>query len=551
MLKTYRDPTTGKIITETGEHIKSLADYEAKVAAGQISGKPEDISKMPSIIRTADGGIASKSGLAESVLNLGSLKSNTAFLTAAQDIIKRKATIQQPLSEMKAYWRTLQKDMSPFGGMRDEALEMPGVFKDERMRELSPGDQASIRTARDAAASSHLQGIREEEEYRLTREEDILNLMTDLLSEKEQKEEKNKTDLNNLALAAAKGGADGNTIKAILNSKTYGDGVVKASAYLKDKLSITDQINLKENNYKVDENGNLYKEQERDPITGVPTDPSKLIRDYNFTSYARDDQWGYSVSAIIGNMPSFNSITDLDKYIKSKNSTIANQSPNATSNVASAIWQAAQSRNIPVDILTAVLQHESGFATSPVALKNNNPGGYTWNPSMGEALKGTPRPADEGGFYVKFATLTDGMKAIAGNIARRYQEPSTPGIEHKFWTEAAVRSLAQVTGKNSTELWNNYTDDQLDELAKSASGDVVKNVVKKIPAAALYRLNITQGQAEEILTVSTMGFTDEEVKEMMGELGMNPSNLDELKKLVEEQEKAIPEFMKLIMWSQE
>jgi hypothetical protein len=37
----------------------------------------------------------------------------------------------------------------------------------------------------------------------------------------------------------------------------------------------------------------------------------------------------------------------------------------------------------------------------------------------------------------------------------------------------------------------------------------------------------------------------------MGELGMNPSNLDELKKLVEEQEKAIPEFMKLIMWSQE
>lgn len=47
-------------------------------------------------------------------------------------------------------------------------------------------------------------------------------------------------------------------------------------------------------------------------------------------------------------------------------------------------------------------------------------------------------------------------------------QPNT--VEHVTWTEAAARALAaKIPGKSSTELWNNYTDAELDELAKGAA----------------------------------------------------------------------------------
>ena len=153
-IQTYRDSKSGKIYTETGELIPDLTTYSAKVRAGEISGQPKDISLMPKVVRTPDGGVAS---LSTNLGNIDKLKSNTAFLQAAKDIIQRKSAIQQPLSEAKAYWRTLQRDTSPFGGLREQ--QIPGTFTDERMRELSPSEQASVQASRDAAASAHLQGI--------------------------------------------------------------------------------------------------------------------------------------------------------------------------------------------------------------------------------------------------------------------------------------------------------------------------------------------------------------------------------------------------------
>jgi hypothetical protein len=207
-IQTYRDPKTGRIVTASGEHIASLEDYQARVHAGQLSGEPLDISQMPSVTRTEDGGIATKTTLAEKLSNVDQFKSNAAFLGTVQDIIKRKQDIQQPLTEEKAYWRTLQRDTSPFGGMRDPALSMPGVFSDERMREMSPSDQASIRASRDAAASAHLQGIREEEIYRGTREEDLINSITAMLAEKDRIAEREESSaLRALELIEAKNAA--------------------------------------------------------------------------------------------------------------------------------------------------------------------------------------------------------------------------------------------------------------------------------------------------------------------------------------------------------
>lgn len=173
-IQTYRDPKTGKIVLETGEHVQSMEDYTRRVNAGEISGQPKDISAMPSISRTADGGIMT----AKSASSMGKFQDQTKFLGAVKDIIQRKQKIQQPLTEEKAYWRTLQRDVTPFGGERAPDAQIPGSFEDERLRELSPADQASVRSSRYGAAQSHLQGIREEEEYRGTRMEDIMGEIT-------------------------------------------------------------------------------------------------------------------------------------------------------------------------------------------------------------------------------------------------------------------------------------------------------------------------------------------------------------------------------------
>ena len=48
-------------------------------------------------------------------------------------------------------------------------------------------------------------------------------------------------------------------------------------------------------------------------------------------------------------------------------------------------------------------QHETKHFTSNVFRKNNNIAGQTWNANMPESIKGTPRPAIEGGYYIKYA----------------------------------------------------------------------------------------------------------------------------------------------------
>lgn len=180
MIKTFRDHKTGKIFTEQGEHISDFNEYGRRVRAGEISGTPEDVSKMPNNIRTPDGGIGTK------LAGIDKFKNQTRFLDAVKDIVRRKQRIQQPLTEQKAYWRTLQRDTTPFGGERAPEAQLPGQFTDKRFREMSPADQASVRASRYGATQAHLQGIREEEEYRGTRVEDIISSMTDLLAEKDK-----------------------------------------------------------------------------------------------------------------------------------------------------------------------------------------------------------------------------------------------------------------------------------------------------------------------------------------------------------------------------
>lgn len=180
MLKTFRDPTTGRILTQTGEHIASLEDYKRRVASGEVSGTPEDISKMPSITRDRGDVLVKRD------TGLAGLTAQTGFLDTVKEVIRRKQGQSQDLTAAKSYWRTLVRDTSPFGGARDPRSDVPGTFKDEEFRQMSPTDQASIRASRTATAQAHLQGIQEEEVYRGTRVEDTINAITNMMAERDK-----------------------------------------------------------------------------------------------------------------------------------------------------------------------------------------------------------------------------------------------------------------------------------------------------------------------------------------------------------------------------
>ena len=282
--------------------------------------------------------------------------------------------------------------------------------------------------------------------------------------EKEIQEEKYQaTNKTNLMITLAEMGVSQAEIRKVMDAKTYDEAIMAAIPHLKNRLSINEQMLLMESGYKLDDKGNLYVNPGTDPITGAETDPSMVIGGYNFTSYAIDPKtgksnlsWAVAVKENINNMGELNSIADLDKYIKSKNSTIANANKNNTSQNAIAIWNSAQERGIPVELLAAISQHESYFGTSNVAKNNNNPGGITWNKNFPESMKGTARPTNEGGHYVKFPTLQDGFEAVAGNISRRYQGVNVETAIEEVSQEA--RNWAEIVKRGEATLANVPTD---------------------------------------------------------------------------------------------
>ena len=109
-------------------------------------------------------------------------------------------------------------------------------------------------------------------------------------------------------------------------------------------------------------------------------------------------------------MPEFASQKDVDAYIQRAfpGSTIT----------AEMLQNASLEQGIAPELLLALVQHESYIGTSNVALSNNNPGGVTWFDFLG-LPKGTSRPGVEGGNYVSFPTMEQGLGYVASLIGNR------------------------------------------------------------------------------------------------------------------------------------
>lgn len=138
---------------------------------------------------------------------------------------------------------------------------------------------------------------------------------------------------------------------------------------------------------------------------------SKVIGGYDFTNYATDPNWGHSVKNIIAKIPDPSNVDDVGQYI----AKVSPKSP--FKDDPAVVVDVAKKAGIDPKLFLAIVQHESLLGTSSIARKNNNFSGITWNGKNGE--KGSPRPASEGGYYVKFPSAESGLLALARNINKR------------------------------------------------------------------------------------------------------------------------------------
>lgn len=158
-----------------------------------------------------------------------------------------------------------------------------------------------------------------------------------------------------------------------------------------------------------------YKGQAFNTVVGDTNLSQGVVGGINLKGYATDPNQIKAVASIYSKVPDTEDALDYTKFIKSisPKSNITGED----------ILTAASKYELDPKVMIALMQHESLMGTSSVAKANNNYGGITWSESYARnnpgAMKGTPRPKNEGGNYVKFATPLDGLIAQAKLLNNR------------------------------------------------------------------------------------------------------------------------------------
>jgi hypothetical protein len=155
------------------------------------------------------------------------------------------------------------------------------------------------------------------------------------------------------------------------------------------------------------------------------------VSGYDLSTYATDPSYTQKVSAISSSMGAITSAQDAQTYI-----TDNFPSSPITGDM---IMNSSTLLGIDPNVLMAQIQEESQMGTSGVAMADNNPAGITWSQTYQDAnpgtSKGSARPEAEGGNYVHFATMQDGMNAEADWLAQ-HQTMNASNPLMKYMTAA-------------------------------------------------------------------------------------------------------------------
>ncbi|GAG03375.1 unnamed protein product, partial [marine sediment metagenome] len=190
-----------------------------------------------------------------------------------------------------------------------------------------------------------------------------------------------------------------------------------------------------------------------DPVTGgINTVSTSTGETIDIGNYATDPNHTTAVQNILDAIGQFETAGDITSYIQS----VAPNSP-ITSDM---IEEASQQAGVSWESIVAMLQQESNLGTSNVAQNNNNVGGITWNGKNG--IKGTARPAAEGGNYVRYNSLQEGINVVAQSLAGRMVSPGeqpTGQAGYQPTGNAVLDGLVQGALRNK-DNFDNYTSNQ-------------------------------------------------------------------------------------------
>lgn len=130
------------------------------------------------------------------------------------------------------------------------------------------------------------------------------------------------------------------------------------------------------------------------------------------------------------------------------------------SNLVNHLISEGEKHNVPPSLFISQLYYESNWGASTVAQENNNWGGSTWtgNPNRPSGVvvsKGTARPSNEGGHYMKFASVEDYLTDYVYLLT----EQGIYNIKGKGSFEESVKGLFKAGGASADYAatpWQEY-----------------------------------------------------------------------------------------------
>jgi len=178
-----------------------------------------------------------------------------------------------------------------------------------------------------------------------------------------------------------------------------------------------------ENNFRSKLGGGAVATEQEKPTANKPAGSAASVGGYDISRYATDPNHETAVAAIYEKMPAFNSPDQIDFYIKETNP----ESP-ITGDM---VLKAAQDKGVDPRMLMSIMQQDSSLGTAGKGARTNNPG------NVGN---------DDTGKEVTFATVQEGVNAVADWLSKNKVQPTLTGDINKDREAVLARLKANAAG---------------------------------------------------------------------------------------------------------
>ncbi|MBG9983355.1 CHAP domain-containing protein [Aerococcaceae bacterium DSM 111022] len=167
------------------------------------------------------------------------------------------------------------------------------------------------------------------------------------------------------------------------------------------------------------------------------------------------------------------------------------------------ITRVAKKHDFPLDYAITLLHFEGLWGNSEVAKLNNNWGGMTWTgdplrPSGIKVSKGTARPANEGGHYMRYASMDDFLE----DWAYLLRDGGIYKVAGAKTFDEAIKGMFKVGGAKYNYAASGYDHylkgmrarrEAINQANNGGLDDLIKGVSESMAVTAKQVLNVARG----------------------------------------------------------